>query len=609
MTLLPLLDRLRWANTANGNFRLKLASVQLNQLRLSGRSQAEAAKAGYSELHNTITPNLWPPPIALPEKNGRGRQPRRERRDCRAVAHGLGALNVLCLFLHSQLDLCGARQSRWREVRADGWRARDRGGEQEQGRDHHIYRLPPTPVPAPPKFVLVQPTSSTSSGGVVQAGVSAGVSNSKTCPCPASLRRRAARGSVATVLIYSIVASPGVAEKGSVNVNLEVKIPRGNSSHSENVVEPSQDAHISLLGNGAPLLPASLEVIPVRLQDTPVVDVGDGTMFVSCYRLNRYYKLTETASAHGLDPSTTAAALQASIAGIDNEPRDEDPGTISTYTLNRQYEFSADGTSHTMLEQYKATYGHAVFQCGICYGTLTALVMWLMGRLKTCPVCHATVSAAPMRDAAFEKELTDAVKEGTVEGTGVEAEASYMWDDVEFRYHVLYSLAITRPLKSAWSTLASPPVELFDPFVSVLSASGRAWSESSDLCWALVFAFLSVRAGPQLTFIPELDMLYEHIILVYYVVDSNTCCVTGFHLFHCASQRTKIFWRHFVHSQLEIFSHIFAHAKITMRSFPDGGHCVTEEVLALAELGEACRDMPTDQTTKMGPATKGSICM
>ncbi|KAF8146596.1 hypothetical protein K438DRAFT_1990506 [Mycena galopus ATCC 62051] len=59
-----------------------------------------------------------------------------------------------------------------------------------------------------------------------------------------------------------------------------------------------------------------------------------------------------------------------------------------------------------------------------------------MGRLKTCPVYHATVSAAPMRDAAFEKELTDAVKEGTVEGTGVEAEASYMWDDVEFRYHV-----------------------------------------------------------------------------------------------------------------------------------------------------------------------------
>ncbi|KAF8180746.1 hypothetical protein K438DRAFT_1768288 [Mycena galopus ATCC 62051] len=30
------------------------------------------------------------------------------------------------------------------------------------------------------------------------------------------------------------------------------------------------------------------------------------------------------------------------------------------------------------------------------------------------------------------QELADTVKEGTVEGTGVEAEASYMWDDVEF---------------------------------------------------------------------------------------------------------------------------------------------------------------------------------
>ncbi|KAF8193084.1 hypothetical protein K438DRAFT_1969568 [Mycena galopus ATCC 62051] len=133
-----------------------------------------------------------------------------------------------------------------------------------------------------------------------------------------------------------------------------------------------------------------------------------------------------------------------SDAPIDVEWRDMLTANESTWTKEK-HAASLGATAGTR-HGHNAGVDAQVFRCGICYGTLASPVIplcmhvfcygclhrWLMRRVKTCPVCRATVNTAPIRDAAFERELADAVKDGIVDGAEADAEPTYKWEDVTF---------------------------------------------------------------------------------------------------------------------------------------------------------------------------------
>ncbi|KAF8171419.1 hypothetical protein K438DRAFT_1982126 [Mycena galopus ATCC 62051] len=188
-----------------------------------------------------------------------------------------------------------------------------------------------------------------------------------------------------------------------------------------------------LPGYGALLTPSSMRILPVRLQDTPVSDMGECEQFVSTYTLNKLYhcvkvqsvrtpirkgclaasctnvslfvkqfthlspgRLVEIAASHHLQMSTRPATLLAAIAAhdcnagcsgystvmvfdklkrprtvqvksqselevvYDNEPRDDDTGTMSTYTLSRRYEYKAIGPEVDIRALYGNSCGHII---------------------------------------------------------------------------------------------------------------------------------------------------------------------------------------------------------------------------------------------------------
>ncbi|KAF8217128.1 hypothetical protein K438DRAFT_411766 [Mycena galopus ATCC 62051] len=58
---------------------------------------------------------------------------------------------------------------------------------------------------------------------------------------------------------------------------------------------------------------------------------------------------------------------------------------------------------------------------------------WMEEGRKTCPVCHANISEAPIRDGAFETELDAAIGFGVVaKATGMRQAGSYNWAGIVF---------------------------------------------------------------------------------------------------------------------------------------------------------------------------------
>ncbi|KAF8133476.1 hypothetical protein K438DRAFT_1787657 [Mycena galopus ATCC 62051] len=56
----------------------------------------------------------------------------------------------------------------------------------------------------------------------------------------------------------------------------------------------------------------------------------------------------------------------------------------------------------------------------------------LRAGVKKCSLCCASISAKPMRDAAFKNEPADVVDNGTVEQVEGEIDVAYTWDEFEF---------------------------------------------------------------------------------------------------------------------------------------------------------------------------------
>ncbi|KAF8143050.1 hypothetical protein K438DRAFT_1784139 [Mycena galopus ATCC 62051] len=138
-------------------------------------------------------------------------------------------------------------------------------------------------------------------------------------------------------------------------------------------------------GYGTIVTPPLLLHIPLRLHDAPSAEPGDGINYLTTFSLNRDYMCLKISGFSQVDEIAMNNKLELSgrrnvlvfkklecsrtvqrqehseiLVTYQNEPCDDVAGSVSTYTLNRRYEFTAVGPRHEMLGVYSASAGHII---------------------------------------------------------------------------------------------------------------------------------------------------------------------------------------------------------------------------------------------------------
>ncbi|KAJ7838244.1 hypothetical protein B0H14DRAFT_3459667 [Mycena olivaceomarginata] len=237
--------------------------------------------------------------------------------------------------------------------------------------------------------------------------------------------------------------------------------------HYTTGIEPSESdpALTYLPGYQALVSPQSVVPMELKLQDSPAIEAGEGTKFVTVYTLNKQYgfsktqtshaavpvdsialkcsdipkltqlyryftaqSLSEVVARHRLQTSTRMSSLVSIIANhrcdtlcpgysdvfvfhrlqrprtvkhnthsdsrffeltFDNAPRDDGPGVISTYGLNRHFEFVSVGAQSSVELMYGNSTGHLICKTSSIADFVGHFIHLNMAQLTAIAQAHA----------------------------------------------------------------------------------------------------------------------------------------------------------------------------------------------------------------------------